>query len=138
MEKLYLDSNILLNVLLEEEEFVDSSFKLLQKIEAGEYSAVTSLLTIMEIHRILQKYGKKEGEISEVIQKIPSVGIEIILPERDDIISSYEFVRNHKIDPVDSIHLSIAMESSTVFVTRDVELTKKISSVIKVVNPEDL
>ena len=86
METLYLDSNILLNVLLEEEDFVESSFKLLQDIEKGRYSAVTSLLTIMEIHRIFQKHGKAENEIAEVIQKIPGIGIEIIIPEREDII----------------------------------------------------
>ncbi|MBU4266649.1 MAG: type II toxin-antitoxin system VapC family toxin [Candidatus Altiarchaeales archaeon] len=138
MGTLYLDSNILLNVLLEEEDFVESSFELLQDIEAGKYSALTSLLTIMEIHRILQKHGKKEKEIAEVIQKIPGIGIEIIIPEREDMVSSYEFVRTLKIDPADSIHLSVAMESSTIFVTRDEELSKKISSVIKVVKPEEL
>ena len=138
METLYLDSNILLNVLLEEEDFVESSFKLLQDIEKGRYSAVTSLLTIMEIHRIFQKHGKAENEIAEVIQKIPGIGIEIIIPEREDIISSYEFIRTLRIDPADSIHLSVAVASSTIFVTRDIELGKKIKKIIKVEEPEHL
>ncbi len=138
MDTLYLDSNILLNVLLEEEDFVESSFKLLQNIEKNKYPAVTSLLTIMEIHRILQKHGKTENEITEVIQKIPSIGIEIIIPEREDMISSYESVRRHRIDPADSIHLSVAVASSTIFVTRDIELSKKIKKTIKIVKPEDL
>lgn len=138
METLYLNSNILLNVLLEEEDSVESSFELLQDIEKGRYSAVTSLMTIMEIHRILQKHGKAENEIAEVIQKIPGIGIEIIIPEREDMISSYEFVRTLRIDPADSIHLSVAVASSTIFITRDIGLSKKIKEIIKVEEPEYL
>lgn len=92
----------------------------------------------MEIHRILQKHGKTENKIADVIQKIPSIGIEIIIPEREDMISSYEFIRTLKTDPADSIHLSVAMASSTIFVTRDIELSKKIKEIIKVVEPEYL
>ncbi len=138
METLYIDTNILLNVILEEELFVETSFRLLKDIEAGKYSAVTSLLTLMEIHRILQKEGKVEKDITDVVQKIPQIGISLVVPDRDDIIRSYEFIKNLWIDPMDSIHLSVAIEMSTIFITRDIELTKKIRSVLKVMTPDDL
>jgi hypothetical protein len=38
METLYIDSNIFLNVLLEEEGLAASSLDLLQKVESGKYS----------------------------------------------------------------------------------------------------
>ena len=92
----------------------------------------------MEVHRILQRYGKAENKIIKVIQKIPGIGIDIIIPEREDMVSSYEYVKTLRTDPADSIHLSVAVASSTIFVTRDMELSKKIKKIIKVVEPEQL
>lgn len=138
METLYIDTNIILNVIFEEKDFVESSFSLLQKIDSKKYSGVTSLLTLMEIHRILQKQGKSEGDIKDVIQRIRGVGIEIILPEKEDIVKAYELIKNLKIDPMDSIHLSVALDASTIFVTRDKEFANKINSILQVMEPEDL
>ena len=137
MDTLYLDSNILLNVLLEEEGLAESTYKLLQDIEKGRYSAVTSIMTILEIHRVLQKYGKEEGVIENIIQGISSTCIAIIVPERDDLIAAYEYLRTCRIDPADAIHLSVATASSTIFVTRDKELGGKIANIIKTRRPED-
>ena len=138
METLYIDSNIFLNVVLEEESSADSSYQLLRDIEKGKYSSVTSILTVMEIHRILQKYGKEEHIIGDLIQTIPSIGIEIIVPGGEDLMAAYEYVRTSKIDPADAIHLSIAVSSSTVFITRDKELAGKIKKTIKTKTPEEL
>lgn len=138
METLYIDTNIILNVIFGEKDFVESSFSLLQKIENNRYSAVTSLLTLMEMHRILQKQGKSEDDIKDVIQKIHMMGIEIILPEKEDIVKAYELIKNLRIDPMDSIHLSVALDSSSIFVTRDKEFANKINSVLRVMEPDDL
>ena len=138
METLYIDTNIILNVIFEEKDFVESSFSLLQKIDSKKYSGVTSLLTLMEIHRILQKQGKSEDDIKEVIQKIYMIGIEVILPEREDIVKAYELIKSLRIDPMDSIHLSMALSYPTIFVTRDKEFANKINSVLRVMEPEDL
>ncbi len=138
MEKLYIDSNILLNVILEEELLVDSSYKLLCGIEKGVHPAVSSILTVMEIHRILQKCGKKELEIREAVERIAASGIEIIVPEREEMIAAYGLVRENRIDPADAIHLSVALSSAQVFVTRDRELSSKIRGLIKVKVPEEI
>lgn len=138
METLYLDSNILLNVLLEEEGLAESSYRLLQDIEEGKYAATTSLLTIMEIHRVLQKQGKTENKIAEAIRKIPGMGVEIIIPEREEMISAYDLIRTLRLDPADAIHLASATASATVFVTRDAELSRKIKKTIRVAQPEQL
>jgi predicted nucleic acid-binding protein len=138
METLYLDSNIILNVLLDETGLAGASLSLLQKVESGEYCATLSILAVMEIHRVLQKQGKPEEEITDAIRKIPSMGIEIMIPEGGEMISAYEYVKLLRVDPADSIHLSCALASSSVFVTRDKELAKKIRKLIRIAEPEEL
>jgi len=135
---LYLDTNIFLNILLEEGVFVESSRDLLQAIEQKKYKASTSILTLMEIHRILQKQGKKEMEIDKAIQSISGLPIEISLPEGPDLLNAYEIIKRLKIDPADSIHLAMAMERNAVFVSRDNTLIKKIKNTIKTAIPEKL
>ncbi|MFZ2456555.1 MAG: PIN domain-containing protein [Candidatus Altiarchaeia archaeon] len=111
IETLYLDSNILLNVLLEDAGLAGASLSLLQKVESGKYSATMSIFAVMEIHRILQKQGKTEEEITDAVRKIPSLGIEIMIPEGSEMISAYEYVKTLRVDPADSIHLSCALAS---------------------------
>jgi predicted nucleic acid-binding protein len=67
METLYIDSNIFLNVLLEEEGLAASSLDLLQKVESGKYSDSNVDPSFMEIHRILQKQGKTEEQITNTV-----------------------------------------------------------------------
>lgn len=136
MKTLYLDTNILLNVLLEEKDFVESSSRLLSAIEIGKCKAITSFFTLMEIHRILQKYDKKENDIERIIKTISSSRIEIDLPENMDILNAYELIKRFKIDPVDSIHLFTAIEQGAIFVSRDKTLTAKIKSQINTTIPE--
>lgn len=138
MKLLYLDTNIFLNVLLEEEGFVISSLNLLESIEEKRYQGVTSFLTLMEIHRILQKQNKNEAEIQKAIQKISNSAIEIYLPDGTDLLRAYELLRELKIDPADSLHLTVAQEKGAIFVTRDEDLTKKIKQIIKTSIPERL
>lgn len=138
MKSLYLDTNIFLNVLLKEEDFVNPSFQLLQDIEEQKHEAFTSFLTLMEMHRILQKQNIEDTEIEKAIQKISSSAVEIILIESTDLFSAYELLKTLRIDPADSIHLAIAQEKRAIFVTRDSELTKKIKTVINTAIPETL
>lgn len=136
MKLLYLDTNIFLNVLLEENPFVESSYKLLSLIEEGKFSAITSFLTIMEIYRILQKQNKNEEKIEKAIHEISSSAVEIILQDSSDLLYAYQLIKRFKIDPADSIHLSIAMQRKAVFITRDEVLAKRIKNISETNIPE--
>ncbi len=59
MKVLYIDTNIFLNLLLKEELFIEKSRKLINMINNKEFKGITSILTLMEIYRVLQKQNVK-------------------------------------------------------------------------------
>lgn len=138
MRALYIDTNIFLNVLFAEEKFVDASLNLLNSIEEEKYSAATSLLTFMEIHRVLQKRRKREVEINNAIKKMLNLSLKVIIPEGVDMVEAYQLVKELKIDPADSIHVAVAKEVADVFISRDKYLVSKIKTVITTKIPEEL
>ena len=138
MKTIYLDTNIFLNVLLEEKEFVESSFQLLSDIEIGKFKTITSFITLMEIHRILQKNGKDEAIIEKVIKTISTSSIEIDLPDGIDMFNAYELLKKYKLDPIDALHVNTAVEQGAIFVSRDNVLIKKVKSIIKTAIPEEI
>ena len=140
MNTLYLDTNIFLNIILKENDFYESSSKLMQSIELNEYLAITSFLTIMEVHRVLQKQNKTLQEIENIIENIQQLKIKIIIPESTDIISAYELLKLYNLNPPDAIHIAIALENANYFITRDETLLKKerIKSVLEIQKPDKL
>ncbi len=135
---LYIDTNIFLNILLEEEGFCDTSEILINKILEDKYRGITSLLSFMEIHRIIQKQNKSEDEIKNAINMIRETDIEIIIPDSYDFINAYNYLQTLKIDPIDSIHIAIAIDNKAIFITRDEKLTAKIKRIIEVKTPEEV
>ena len=138
MKILYIDTNIFLNVLFAEDKFADASMRLLNSIEEERYSAVTSLLTLMEIHRVLQKRRKRELEIKNAIRNILNLSLKVIVPESADMVVAYQLIKELRIDPADSIHVALAKEVADIFISRDKYLVSKIKSVITTKNPEEL
>lgn len=90
----------------------------------------------MEIYRILQKQNKNEEKIEKAIHEISSSAIEIILQDSSDLLYAYQLIKRFKIDPADSIHLSIAMQRKAVFITRDEVLAKRIKNISETNIPE--
>lgn len=55
------DANVFLNVIYDERPFVKGSRSLLEKIQAGKLSGITSSITEMEIALDLEKTGNRES-----------------------------------------------------------------------------
>lgn len=137
MKKLYLDTNIFLNVLFQEDGFFETSYRLLQSIEAGKYEGMTSLLTFMEIHRVLQKQKKSEEHIKKALHRIRETPLNVVIPTEVEIISAYEMVQKFKLDPMDAMHVAIYAEAADGFVTRDEKVLKVIGAHFDAGTPED-
>jgi len=137
MRKFYLDTNIFLNVLFEEKELYKSSETLLSKSGIN-FKCITSLLTLMEIHRVLQKQGAKDHQIEEAINKITKLDIEMLIPESHNFINAYEIVKKLKIDTDDAIHLAIAIDNEAELITRDAVFAKRSEQIISVITPEKI
>lgn len=139
MKTLYIDTNIFLNVLFQEEGLFEASLKILNAIEQEKYAGIISLLTLMEIHRVLQKQGKKEDDIQEAISKIREIRYAIVVPAETEIIAAYEMIQQFKVDPMDAMHLAISAEAAAdVFVTRDEKLLRLKGTRFNTKKPEEL
>lgn len=137
MQKIFLDSNIFLNLLLKDE-FFEGSKKLFEKIENNEIKAMTSLINLMEVLAVLRKKSSKSDK--EIIKDVEQLGemknLFIIVPNEFHIADAFEIQKQIKTLPTDSILISIARDFSEAFITRDKELQRKAGLFIPSISPE--
>ena len=138
MKVLYIDTNIFLNLLLKEELFIEKSRKLINMINNKEFKGLTSILTLMEIYRVLQKQNVKNKIIDEAIKRILEMEIEIIIPESYVFIQAYDLVKKYRIDIDDALHLAIAISNDAILVTWDEKFLKKSKRIIETKTPEEI
>jgi len=138
MKFLYIDTNIFLNLLLKEELFIEKSRKLINMINNKEFKGLTSILTLMEIYRVLQKQNVKNKIIDEAIKRILEMEIEIIIPESYVFIQAYDLVKKYRIDIDDALHLAIAISNDAILVTWDEKFLKKSKRIIETKTPEEI
>lgn len=82
--KIFIDSDIILDVLLEREEFFQSSAKILDLGELNKFKLYTSVVAITNIAYILRKELKNIKKVNEYINII--LGIIKALPVTEEII----------------------------------------------------
>ena len=82
--KIFIDSDIILDVLLEREEFFESSANILNLSELDEIKLFTSVIAITNIAYILRKELKNNKKVNEYINII--LGITKALPVTEEII----------------------------------------------------
>ena len=137
--KIYLDTNIFLNVIYKEPKFKPKSADLLRRVQAEEVAATTSAVTLLEI--ILDMTSSGFADQTEVsIASIEDLRALTITP-LDSAMSkaAATYVLEDKITIHDAYHLATAVHSKVLyFVTRDVVLSKKIRAHVKVVTPEEV
>jgi predicted nucleic acid-binding protein len=138
--RVFVDSNIFLNFLLKEDHFYEGSKRILSKIENGDIEGVTTLINIMEVLAVLRKRTRIKD--SEVVRDVESIGeiqnLEVIIPNEFHITQAFEIQKKTKLMPVDALLVATAQDVSDVFITRDVELKARASSIISVTDPENL
>jgi predicted nucleic acid-binding protein len=82
--KIFIDSELILDVLLEREEFFESSANILNLSELNEIKLFTSVIAITNIAYILRKELKNNKKVNEYINII--LGITKALPVTEEII----------------------------------------------------
>ena len=82
--KIFIDSELILDVLLEREEFFESSANILNLSELDEIKLFTSVIAITNIAYILRKELKNNKKVNEYINII--LGITKALPVTEEII----------------------------------------------------
>lgn len=138
-KKVVLDSNIFLNVIFEEKEFVQSSEKFLKAVELGKYGAYVSSISVAEIVWVVQKdLGyKKAKEVFSYIKDLFELNLINIIPLDHQIIPvALQLLKKYRLSLIDSLISSVAVKIKAELITRDESLHK--IKEIKVKTPDEL
>lgn len=116
--KVFIDSNIFVAVLTEEEERFSKAKKLLN----SDHQIVTSMLNLMEVRSVLSKKKNHDrSEVQEVEDDIIEIA-DIIIPDSSDFIRANQLQKDSYAYPLDSILMAIAGNADAVLATFDSEL----------------
>lgn len=140
--KVYVDSNVFLNVWFEELLRLSPAFyysrKLLDAILECRFRLVISDLTVKELSR--KTNLPKETIIEEYLKPYEMVGkLTIIETTKENIREANEISRTYRLHASDALHALVAKKEGCILVTRDVELrttARRIS--VKSSLPEEL
>lgn len=132
MKKLFIDSDILIDLLAQRKGFYSHALKLLELITSGKMKGYTSPIVIANVHYILLKYSLNKVESRNAIRKIRKilsilaideqiidVSIESNFEDFEDAIQ-YEAAKKNNIDFIITRNLKDYVKSSIpVFTAED-------------------
>ncbi len=111
-EDIYLDTNIFIYSVLNENELGEKARKILEKIKTNNINGFTSVLTIDEIIWAIQKELGKEKSANLAEGFISMQNLEFIPANIDIIKKSLNYYKN-SLDPRDAIHVA-SMQSKNI------------------------
>jgi predicted nucleic acid-binding protein len=88
--KVLLDTNVVLDVLLAREPFVNNSAKVLQMAEKGEIICYITANSITDILYILKKYVKDRSERENIVRNLFEI-VDIVSVTKKDIFRSFDY-----------------------------------------------
>ena len=139
MTSLYVDTNILLNVIYKENKLHEKSKELLKEIQNGKHQAFTSSVTLLEIILDMAQsgYSALTDKAVAFIEDIRNLEIASLDKTMAKQASSHVLKDNLTIH--DAYHLATALcQGAEAFITRDEKLQEKIAKYIKIIKPEEI
>ena len=131
MEKIFLDTDVILDLLAKREPFYENSYKVFSLIDRNKIKAFTSPVIFANIHYILSKQLSKQIALQNLIKLRKYVNIAPITEEVIDLSLKSNFT-----DYEDSIQYYAALLSKiSIFITRNIKDYK--NAIIAVSTPEE-
>ncbi len=121
---LYLDANIFIYSAINTEELGDKARLLLERIQQGHETAVTSALTYDEVFWVIKKHSVPLAlETCEAMLNFPN--LEIIAADRELALSALRLIREVHLAPREALHAATAIaEKVDYVVTTDAHFGK--------------
>lgn len=116
--KIFVDTNILVAVLTEEDEKFSDAKELLN----SDHQILTSLLNLMEVRTVLSKKKNHERQEIEEVEKDIVELADIIIPDSSDSLNANKLQRENYAYPMDSLIMAIAENSGAELASFDGEL----------------
>ncbi|NJE77012.1 PIN domain-containing protein [Thermococcus sp. ES12] len=140
MIRVYIDTNVLLNVWFKEEDpktgarLWEAPLKILELVESERVEGVVSIFTLMEGAHVF----KRNNVSPERVKEIEDVGIEVYVPNELVLIDAFSFQLTLGTDPYDSVALASALASKCdVLITLDKDFRRKAGGEITMMSPEE-
>jgi predicted nucleic acid-binding protein len=106
---LYLDANVFIYSAINTEEPGDKARLLLEKIQQGQESAVTSVLTCDEVFWVIKKHSVVLAlETFEAMLNFPN--LEIVDATKELALSALRLIKELHLAPRDALHAATALE----------------------------
>jgi PIN domain nuclease of toxin-antitoxin system len=145
MEKLkvLIDSDVLLNWLIKEQEtktgknLWEAPYRIISLAQNDNLICYVSLISLMELQFVLRRKKKRsEVEIELDLDLIVSE-LEILIPDEVTLVQAYNLQKQYFLDPFDSILLSQLIGHGITLVSRDKDFIEKAIKVnVSAYNPE--
>ena len=126
---IYLDANVFLSAILNQEDEGEKARDLLQKLQKAEIVAATSALSFDEVFSIVKKH---RGFISalkaaKTLLEIPNL---TFLEINDQTLwSAYNLAEKYKLDPRDAIHIACALDHAIFTIISEDEHFDKVKEI---------
>ena len=126
---IYLDANVFLSAILNQEDEGEKARDLLQKLQKTEIVAATSALSFDEVFSIVKKH---RGFISalkaaKTLLEIPNL---TFLEINDQTLwSAYNLAEKYKLDPRDAIHIACALDHAIFTIISENEHFDKVKEI---------
>ncbi len=131
MKKLFIDADIIIDLLLERHPFHESANELFTRIENGKYEGHTSTIVVANLHYLIEKAESKNVADKGILKLLKLL---FIIPiQKDDFINSLNSSFN---DFEDGAQYYASLRSNMDFIiTRNIKDYRH--SKIKVLNPHE-
>ena len=104
----YLDANVFIYSTINTQELGEKARAILQNIQQGEETAITSALTYDEVFWAIKKYSLELAfEACEALLNFPN--LEIIPADRELALSALQLIREYHLAPRDALHAATAI-----------------------------
>jgi predicted nucleic acid-binding protein len=126
---IYLDANVFLSAILNQEDEGEKARDLLQKLQKAEIVAATSALSFDEVFWIVKKH---RGFISalkaaKTLLEIPNL---TFLEVNDQTLwSAYNLAEKYRLDPRDAIHIACALDHAIFTIISEDEHFDKVKEI---------
>ena len=137
--KLYLDTCVWCRPFDEENERIlretNALLTILKKVDEDEVEIVGSSVLLAEVSLISSK--EKREALEELINKV----CRIVFVTENSIKLAEEIMQRCRINAMDALHISIAVENADIFITVDDEILSKnkcLSNYISIKNPTEV
>jgi predicted nucleic acid-binding protein len=133
--RLYLNTDVLLSLLVDEPGKAGNVAKLLYEAADGKYQVLVSEHTAYELLRL----GVPEEYIRQVLRPLLLLnGSDILLANSDILRSAERTMRQYEMPFMRALHVVFAQRNNSLVITRDLDFINRARALVGVMTPDEL